>query len=191
MKKIKLFIFILLIVSFLIVLFYAIFGTSISFLSSKEIKENRKLKEDLINEIKINNIEAIYDKNSNTYLYTVSEKYQNNIYVLNIDLENQFKYKIVDETLNIIKVDYNKPINIVIYNDKYYYETKIQITNLPIVNIKSEDIITKNETKSEFCYINPNNQEKTIKTNSEIHIRGATSTLFPKKSYKVSFVNKN
>ncbi|MBE6139428.1 MAG: hypothetical protein E7174_02860 [Firmicutes bacterium] len=191
MKKFKFIIFILLIISFVIVLFYGIFGTSLSFLSSKEIKKDRKLKEDLINELKINNEDAIYDKNKNIYYYMVPSNYENNIYVLNLDLKDGFKYKIVGENLNIIKVDYSKQIKVIIYNDKYYYETKIQLTNLPLISITSESDITTNDTESIFTYINTNNIEKQFINNSKIHIRGASSKKFDKKSYKINMYNKS
>lgn len=190
MRKIKLIIFILLIISFVIVLFFSIFGTSLSFLSSKEIKENRKLKEDLISELKINNVDAIYDKNNNIYYYMVSENYANNMYVLNLDLDNKFKYKIIGEALNVIKVDYSKPIKVIIYNDKYYYETKIQLTNLPLINITSEEEITANDTNTIFTYINTELTEKVATQYSKMHIRGASSTLLDKKSYKINFYDK-
>ena len=65
MKKIKLLVFVLLIIFLVIVFFYGIFGTGISYLSSKEIKQDRELNENLIKELKINNVDAIYDKNNN------------------------------------------------------------------------------------------------------------------------------
>lgn len=191
MKKFKIIVFILLIFSFILLLFFGIFGTSLSFLSSKEIKENRKLKEDLISELKINNLDTIYDKNNNIYYLTVSENYENNIYALNIKLEDGFKYKIVGETFNIIKVDYSKLIKVIIYNDKYYYETKIQLTNLPLINIETKEDITTNDTKSIFNYINSNNSDKTVTSNSKIHIRGASSQRFDKKSYKINMYDKS
>ena len=191
MKKFKLIILMLLIISFLIILSFGIFGTSLSYLSSKEIKENRKLKKDLINNIKINNVETVYDKNNNVYYYMVPDDYENKNYVLKLELDNKFKYKIIGETLNIIKVDYSKSFTVIIYNDKYYYETKIQLTNLPLINIESEYDITTNDTESVFNYINSDTNEKVIINNSKIHIRGATSQSFNKKSYKINMYDKN
>lgn len=190
MKKLKFIIFILLIILFIVSLFYSIFGTSLSYLSLEEIKENRKLNNKLINKIKINNLETIYNKNNNIYYYSVSKDYENNLYVLNIELESDYKYKIIDKTLNIIRVDYKEPINIIIYNDKYYYETKIQLTNLPIINIETEDEITNLKIKSNFKYINSNNTEKMLNHNIKINVRGNSSKYFDKKSYRINFYNK-
>ena len=190
MKKIKLITFILLIVSFIIVLFYSIFGTQLSFLSVNEIKENRKLKQDLITELKINNLNTVYDKTNNIYYYMVSVDYENNMYVLNLELDKQLKYKIIDETLNIVRINYKKPIKIIIYNDKYYYETKIQLTNLPLVSISTEEKISENDTETVFNYINCEYSNKIISNNSKMHVRGTTSSWYDKKGYKMNFYDK-
>ena len=54
--KLKLSIFIILIMILLVTLYYGIFGFSVSYLSESEIKENRNLKENLISYFKINGI---------------------------------------------------------------------------------------------------------------------------------------
>ena len=191
MKKIKLIIFILFIIIFLIIFFFGMFGTSISYLSSKDIKQDRKLNESLINSLKINNIDTIYDKNNKIHYYTLPDEYENKIHVLKLELKDNFKYKLINETLNIIKVDYQKPINVIIYNDKYYYETKIQLTNLPMVNIESDYDITTNDSQTKVKYINNGLKQKMVYKNTLIKIRGASSSTLPKKSYKITFMDKN
>lgn len=190
MKKVKVIIFICLIISFIVVLFYGVFGTNLSSLTLKEIKENRTLKTDLISNLKINNISAIYDKDNNIFYYMISDRYEDEIKILNIDLENDFKYKIIGETLNIIRVDYKKTFEVIIYNDKFYFETKIKLTNLPIINIESKENILE-ETESVFNYINVEQSQKLFSNNSKIHVRGNTSKNFDKKSYKINMYDKN
>lgn len=185
----KISIFIFLIISLTLIILHNIFGISISFLAEEEIKENRTLKVDLIDSISINNTETIYDKMNNIYYYTITDKYENNNYVLKLNLDNGYKYKILNTSLNIIKIDYSKPIDIIIYNEKYYYETKIQLTNLPLINITTPSTIGSTDVNSSFTYINSENINKIITTNSEIHVRGATAKNFDKKSYKLNFCN--
>lgn len=188
MKKIKMITFIILLISFIIVLFSAIFGTNISFLSVEDIKSNRKLNTNSITNLKINNVDAIYDKKNNIYYYTIPKKYENKIYILNFNLDNSYKYKIIDEALNIIKVDYSKTFKVIIYNDQYYFETKLQLTNLPVINITAEEKITTTPTNSVFQYLSLN---KRMTNNIKIHIRGATSKYFEKQSYKIKMYNDN
>lgn len=191
MKNCKMIIFIILILLLIFIFFLGIFGSSISFFSVKDIKKDRKINPDLICDLKINSVTAPYDKNTNTYYYTIGEDKENTNYILNLNFEDNLKYKIIDEKINIVKISYSKEYKIIIYNKKYYYETKIQLTNLPIVKINSKNEITKYDTFTTLNYINSNLKEKEITTNSETHVRGATSTLFPKTGYKITFYNKN
>ena len=170
----------------ILIIFFDTFGISLSYKSVKEIKKNRKSKSDLITELKINGRTAIYDNTSKSYFYTVSDKRENQKYILKLELDGKYKYKIVGKSLNIINVNYKEPIKIIIYNNKFYYETKIQLTNLPIINIKTDSEIGDDDLNSEFNYISPKQE---INNNIKIHIRGATSRYLSKKSYKVTTYN--
>ena len=188
MKKFKLIVFIILIFFLIITFLYGIFGSQFSFLSIEEIKQNRELKKDLIDSLKINNTDTILDNTTNTFYYSVSENKDNKLLVLKLELKNNLKYKIVNEKFNIIKVNFLESIDIIIYNDKYYYETKIQLTNLPLININTPIDITTNDTESTFYYINQDNVN--VSGYTKIHIRGYSSRSLPKKSYKIEFYNK-
>lgn len=187
--KLKLSIFILLILVLLGTLYYGIFGFSVSYLSEAEIKETRKLKEDLISYFKINDIDTVYDIENDIYYYSIPSEYENKKYTLKLNLDSKYKYKIVKHNTNIITVDYNKTYKIIIYNDKNYYETKLKLTNLPLISIISDVDITDSPTNSVFKYINPSNLDKVLSYNSKIHIRGASSKNFNKKAYKIEMYN--
>lgn len=190
-NKLKFFIVLLLIFILIMILFYSIFGISLSYKTLEEIKENRQQKDDLISELKINNVDTIYDKNANIYYYQIPESYENNMYVLKLNLESNFKYKLLDYETNVIKVEYNTPIKIIIYNQNYYYLTEIQLTNLSIINLLVDSEITEEDSNSKFTYINQAMLNKKVESNSKIHIRGASSSIFPKKSYRFEMNNKD
>ena len=183
--KLKLVIFIILLMILSIVLYYGLFGFSVSYLSESEIKEERKEKDNLISFFEINDIETVYDKENDIYYYSIPKEYENKKYTLKINLDSKYKYKIVGYATNIITVDYSKDYKIIIYDDENYYETKIRLTNLPLVNITTDTDITDNETNSIFKYINPSNLDEVVTYNSKIKVRGATTRWYNKKSYKV------
>lgn len=189
--KFKLVIFILLLIILSIVLYYGLFGFSVSYLSENEIKEDRKNKQDLINFFEINNIETVYDKENNIYYYSVPDEYENKKYTLKLGLDSEYKYKIINHATNIITVDYSKDYKIIIYNDKNYYETTIRLTNLPLVSITTDSDITDNETNSVFKYINPSNLDEIVTYNSKVNVRGATTRWYDKKSYKVKIYDED
>ena len=186
--KIKVATLILLIISFILVFCYTRQKTYVSNISIEEIKETRKLDNNLISSLKINNINTVYDKVSDTYFYTVPLKYENSNYTLRVDVDNGYDYKINNKSNNSVKIDYDKPLNIIIYNDKNYCEVKVQLTNLPLLKINSESVINTDDVKSTFEYID--GETKSKEYNSKIHIRGATSLRVPKKSYKVDIYDK-
>ena len=189
--KIKLSVFIFLLVILLITLYYAIFGFSVSYLSEKEIKETRELNEKLVTYFKINNIDTVYDKESNIYYYSVPLENKGKKYILKLDLDEDYKYKVIGYNTSAITVDYNKTYEIIIYNEENYTNIKLILTNLPLVNVTSDTDITDNDTNSVFKYINPSNLDNTITYNSKIHIRGATSKYYDKKSYKLNIYDNN
>ena len=189
--KLKLSIFILLLIALLVALYYGVFGFSISYLSEEEIRESRKYKEDLVNYFKINNIDTVYDKENNIYFYSLPLENKGKKYTLKLDLNDGYKYKVKNYNTNMVTVDYEKTYEIIIYNETNYTEIKIKFTNLPLVAITTDSDITDNDTNVIFKYINPSNLDNTITYNSKIHIRGATSKHYDKKSYKLNIYDNN
>ena len=162
------------------------FGLSFSMQSVDKIIKNKEQNQELIKELKINGVETVYDKNNNVYYYNISDKYKNSKYILNLNLK-KYKYKLIGYNFNIIKVDYNKEIDVIIFNDKYYCKTKIVITNLPLISINTKEEIGSDDVKSTFKYINNSSKQKIVSSNMKIHTRGASSSIFDKKSYRISF----
>lgn len=191
MKKFKLIVFICLIFSLFLLLFCSIFGTNLSFKNLDKIKENRKNKEIFKDNIKINGIDLLYDKNSNVYYYMISEKYENQKYMFKLDLDTKYKYKIIDYTLNIIDIKYDEPIKVIIYDKKNYYKINIQLTNLPLINIETDNEITSENQNTIFTYINENSVQRRFENDAKIKVRGATTQVLDKKSYRVNFYNKS
>ena len=183
--KIKILIFLLLLVSLLIILYYSVFEFSLSYISKEEIIKNREKVDNLIENLKINDIDIVYDKTTKLYFLSVPYEYKNDKYLLELNLDDGYKYKIVNYKTNKVNIDYEKIYEILIYNDKYYTQIFLQLTNLPIVSIITDTNITINETNSIFKYINVLNLDKIITSNSKIHTRGDTSKRYDKKSYKL------
>ena len=181
--------FIILIIVLCIIVFFSVFGSKLSFISSDSIKYNKEEKNELLDDISVNLIDLVYSKDLDLYFLSLDSSYENSKYILKLNLEDGYKYKVQGQFTNIITVDYSKVINVIIYNDEFYDEIKIQITNLPIININVEDVVTKeNESKAEFSYVSSN-----FSTDSNIMIkyRGDKSLLFDKKSYKITGYNKD
>ena len=187
--KLKLVVFISLVIILTISLYYGIFGFSVSYKSVKEIKSERKETTELIKYLKINEIDTVYDKSLDLYYYSIPIENKNKKYVLKLNLEDNFKYKIYNYDTNLIDVKYDKEYKIIIYNKNKYQIIKLKFTNLPLVDIETESNITDNETNTIFKYINPSNLDKVVTESAKMKVRGATTRWYDKKSYKVEFYN--
>lgn len=187
--KLKLIIFISLLIILVTSLYYAIFGFSVSYSSVNEIKQDRKEVNNLIKYLKINEIDTVYDKKLDLYYYSIPLDNKDKKYVLRLNLEDNLKYKIYNHNTNLVKVEYDKEYKIIIYNDKKYQIIKVKFTNLPLIDIESESNITANETNTLFKYINPSNLDQVITESAKMKVRGATTRWYNKKSYKVEFYN--
>lgn len=189
--KTKLILLVLLIICLGVITFYGVFGLSISPFSTNKIKSTREIQEDLTTITAINGTSIAYDKNTNTYFYTISKKSLGSTVALKLEFDGNYKYKFKGHTINLVKVDFNRTYKVIVYNKNKYFETKIRFTNLPIINIDVNNDITRDETNSDFTYINSTLLNKEVNNNSTIKIRGQSSAVFPKKSYKLKMYNKS
>ena len=109
---------------------------------------------------------------------------ERNYYLLN-DSKNDYK-KInckSDFEIEIVKKDANK-IDILIYNKEYYKYTSIEYTNIPVMTIKTNS--NKNDKSYGEMYLYDSDK---IHYNCEYHVRGGSSSLSEKKSYKLNIKN--
>lgn len=190
-KKKKIIILVLLILLFFVYFIFYDLGVQCFLTSDESIKSSKSEKFNL-SILYINNVEAAYDSNANIFYYNIPQKYENSKYILKLNLEGDYKYKFVGYKFNIVNIDYDKPINVIIYNKDSYFETKIKFTNLPIVILKNDNNleINKEDINAQFNYIN-NSSKVNHKSNIKIRTRGSTSSDFEKKSYRITTYDKN
>ncbi|MBR3378042.1 CotH kinase family protein [Candidatus Saccharibacteria bacterium] len=157
-----------------------------------EIIANRKeSSKSLLQNLKFNDHKVYYAKKNNTWYYSIIENDQNakNPRIktygdgpLNISFKDS-------QDINQETIANATPLVFIAYNDDYYYEYKLAITTLPIIQIEHEDEILK-ESDVNISFELFDNREKTIKrttkTAGKIHIRGASTAIADKKSYRIN-----
>ena len=57
-------------------------------------------------------------------------------------------------------IDFTKPVDVIIYNDKSYWETQIKFSNLPIINIISAYEVPPYYQETDFQLYSPNYNDK-------------------------------
>lgn len=140
------------------------------------IKSRKEYKKDII--LYYENNEIPYIKNLDYYLLSVNDK--DNFYNKIVNHDN-FKMKIYS------KEEYK--IKIIIYNKKYYKLLNLEITNLPVIKISKKDKFDNYDKLSLY----DSNESRTIVNDYNINynLRGGTSLLSEKKSYKVNLFDKD
>ncbi len=189
MKKIVLY---FLLIIFSVILFISAVGNNLfTFKSFESIKKTRTSSNDIITDnLKINDIKIPYDKFTNTFLYSI-DKSKLGKHML-IKVSNKFdnvKVSMINKKFNIVKAEYNKTYDMVIYNNSKYFKTKIEFTNLPTFQIDTNKNINGQDYVNSklFCI----NKEEMNTNYSKIKIRGASSRRYDKKSYRINLYKKN
>jgi len=151
----------------------------------------------------VDNVLCSHDNNSNVYYSNI-----NNIHGISFYSKyNNLKYKVTSIADNLYEV--------YVYNDRYYYEFDLEISDVPIINIHDLDI----DKYSKLNYFNHENfidiltdSQENLKLERKVGVsisnilqnngktsfssygymteRGASSSFFEKKSYKLKMNNR-
>lgn len=210
-KKFKYFLLILLLIVFGILIYFSIVtnnyriakGILKSEINIEELKRNLKEEQKFDLEIKLNNNQTYYNEVQDAYFYYIDVEKANTYIDLKLKILSKEKYKYVvnnekyDEKKGFF-IDFEKPIELIIYNDDSYYETMITFSSLPILNIKTVHEIPPyyQDTDIEVFSKNYENPNKMyfIESDALMKIRGGISWQYPKKQYKITLTygdNKN
>ncbi len=164
---------------------------------NKIISERTMSDTNLITSITFNDYELMYDNVNCTYYYSLieslSNKYNPNVkYKTNKnDLKLVVNKKITDKT-----IEANDCINIMLYNDTEFSIYALRCTTLPLLNINSNylDEVSKEREVDMSLYLfdnSKNSARRVTKSDGKIHVRGAITSVFPKKGYKLSLTTES
>lgn len=168
----------------------------------KIITSSREYNPNILNNIQINEMNCAYDSKTNTWFFSQNLKEEGNEKLMKTGvISDNYKVSfITDKSINKIgdnsyKIDFKNRVKMLVYTDEYYFETYLQFSGLPIINIKTEQKITAEDTMvySEIIdpYYTERDSEQYIVTNAIMHIRGNSSIGYSKKSYKYELLKNN
>lgn len=153
-----------------------------------------------VNGIMSGNNLAVYNIQNNTYYFSKSLFNSKNITVFSPYDSEYILNRINNDTYEIL-----------IFCDKYYQKRYIKILDVPIVSIKFDYAVSSNHrlvNMDDYLYDDDSNLyanilfelmdnnmmnrslSSTLYQTGRFKVRGATSSIFPKKSYKVEFEDK-
>ena len=130
------------------------------------------------------------------YLYSLVSgginSYNPTVYVVASDGSEDNDYKIAFlSDISQDSIARGDSIPLIIYSDNYYFTSELQCTTLPVISINTfEDITDSKDVKTDMefsLFDNRNNvSDRLFSSQGQIHVRGASSMVFPKKSYRIS-----
>ena len=166
----------------------------------EELKESLKEEQKLNIELKINNSKTYYNELQDWYLYCLDTEDANSYKDLRLKIASKEKYKYIidNEKYDAEKgfyIDFNEPVDLIIYNDEAYYQTQIKFSNIPLVNIVTDHKFVKEYQGMKLQIFSPNPSVKgkmlLTETDTQLKLRGGTSSVFPKNQYKISLTHED
>lgn len=172
-----------------------------------KIVETRSSNNNLFVNLKLNDTYCAFNKEENT-CYFYDDFNDNKIIKTKVYSYDDINY-ICSNGYNISNIMYtrNQDNFILLYNDKYYYEIRIKFVSIPIINISymikdkqidnnfNSEIGTFNnrsnvQEENFFFQLYDNVKKRIIRDTGSMHIRGATSSTYDKKSYRLELKDK-
>lgn len=181
------------------------------------INSNRK-NVNFVSSIKLNDSYCFYDSISDSFLFSVSGF---DMFKFNVDVISNYDYEIaVNSSSNVIDLKEQDSLELLIYNDDYYYNAFINFTTLPIVGVFSDFEINDYNFLSNTFMLNNfnekfnssfesfssdlslfvlsdpyfksgNKKSQDVFSFSDVSFRGHDSLLYDKKSYKLNLKKTN
>jgi hypothetical protein len=154
-------------------------------------KTHTRTDEQLAKNIHFNGEKLYYASKDNTWYYSIIEEHAD-AYNPYIKFEGSKQLKVAfknSQTIDAATIEAGAPIDFVFYDDNNYHEYKLAITTLPIITINHDDEIVK-DSDTELSFELFDNRKSTLKritkTGGKIHVRGASTSETPKKSYRLN-----
>lgn len=149
----------------------------------------------------INGAKLPFDKKTNTYYYPVNIDDKGKSLELNIRVETSKKstntiygIEFNEHTTIETEIDFDKKIEVYSNSTYYYNKCYIAFTNLPTIAIDKSDV----EVGEDYVYgnlniLDPNYEDNDtsyeIKSQMKMRVRGSSSRLYSKKSYRLELYN--
>ncbi|WP_158589522.1 CotH kinase family protein [Butyrivibrio sp. CB08] len=132
----------------------------------------------------------VYDAEGNDLYYSLIEgdMWAYNPLVSTRNSESRVLIGIVNDRITYDSVASNSRIKMIVYDDSRYYLCHLVCTTLPLVSIECQAEVTTEETQMKVSLFDNRKDSNIRVVDSEgmIKVRGATSSRYPKKSFKLS-----
>ncbi len=144
----------------------------------------RSLKKDLVFSLSFDGRELIYDKESGTYFYSLTEGTEGDFGpdMRVVSDYGSVKACFVDSLMTTEKISSNESATLLFYNNDYYFQAGLKCTTLPLMSIDTNGEIGDEYSDMSMVLIdNRKNAVKSyLKTDGQIRKRGGLTKKYPK-----------
>jgi len=137
----------------------------------------------------------LYSKGTNRFYYSLIEgsPTAHNPLIKLVSETDKLQICICDKGITDDVIENNQEIRFMVYTDESYAEYSLVCTTLPVMNISCSDEIGDLEiTMSMYLFDNrKTSSNRVIYSDGTIRVRGSSTKVFPKKSYKRSLTKKS
>jgi hypothetical protein len=154
------------------------------------VSERQESGESLLNSISFNEYDLIFDKEDGKLYYSLIEGAHNsyNPVIVYSGASPTVKIAVQDTQISDSLIENAGEIRVVAYTDVQYSEYRLVCTTLPLINIACSQEIKSNDVSMTFTLFDnrAGATQRITESEGEIHVRGGSSTVYPKKGYKIS-----
>ncbi|MDD5016772.1 MAG: CotH kinase family protein [Eubacteriales bacterium] len=163
------------------------------------MKSRQPAQTELLTALSFNEYSLAYDSSSKTYYYSVieSDTNQYNPIVQFSCTAKNAKIAVLSTILSAESVRSNQRCTLLLYTDDTYTEYNIVLTTLPIMQIDVDSVSDDPDMPVGTEYVlgqislfdngaDAAPMQRTIISQAKVHIRGASSQLYPQKCYRIS-----
>ncbi len=170
-----------------------LYDISVNEVQFEQIKANRvESSENLINELYFNEEKLFFDKAQNTFYYSIIENSNiaDNPYIEKKTANASVALAFLNEKITKENIKENHTFKIIAYDNDFYSEYKLKCTTLPIMNIDCDSEIERDnvimymtlfDNRKDAC-------QRFITSKGNIHLRGGSTLIHPKKPFRISFI---
>lgn len=149
----------------------------------------------LIQELYFNDEMLFFDSSDNTYYYSMPEncKSADNPHIRQKSANASVALAFLDEKITSESIKEDHAFTLIAYDENFYSEYNLKCTNLPMMNINCVSEIERENVPMNMTLFDNRAKASQRLTISEgnIHIRGASTSGYPKKSFRVSLIQKS
>lgn len=145
-------------------------------------------------EIEFNEQKLIFSSDTGTFYYSLVEEDDDAFNpVVQMSGDSKYQLGIYDSTITNEVISNNEVIEFIVFSDSEYAKYQLKCTTLPVMNIQCDEVIGDNDCNMQVSLFDNRKDcfNRVTSSEGEIRVRGATTRVFPKKSYKMTLTKRS